>query len=330
MTGMTDPSAFRPDRDRALRLDARMRTRLSGSLAYIASAVGDDVRVRRAAFDALLDRIARGPVSPSVFGIYCDLVLAISAGKRDETTRLLDEIVAVPDERAGVTIRALGDPAHDLGAARVQRLVDTDRGRPVVLCPPPAEAVDEARARIAIAFALLDAGFPALADEIQILVREIILTVNDPDAPTRFDGASSFMLWGAIVLNAEIGMRPIALVEGLAHESGHCVLFGLCADGPLVENDDVDRFASPLRSDPRPMDGIVHAAYVVARMHQAVRTILDAGMLDSDDADYARTSLDQHAQAFRRGIDTIDQHARLTPLGREVLAGARDYMAMAA
>ena len=325
---MTPPFGFGPDQARALRMDARMRKRLAESLAYIGSVAEHRVPFRRDTFDGLLHRISRAPVSPLVFGVYCDLVLAITAGRLDEAAGLLDEIVAASDEApTGLIVRALGDPAHDPDAARVQRLVDTDRDRPVVLCPPPPEMVDEAHRRIGAAFALLDAGFPALADELRTLIREIVLTVNDPDAPSRFDGASSFMLWGAMVLSAEIGARPIALVEGLAHESGHSVLFGLCADGPLVENDDVDRFASPLRSDPRPMDGIVHAAFVVARMHQAVRTILEAGVLGDDDAEYARASLDQHARAFQRGIDTIDRHARLTPLGRQIMAGARDYMA---
>jgi HEXXH motif-containing protein len=150
--------------------------------------------------------------------------------------------------------------------------------------------------------------------------------VNADDAADRFDGASSFMLWGAIILNAEAADTPIALVEGLAHESGHNLLFGLCADGPLVENDDFDRFPSPLRADPRPMDGIVHATYIIARMHQALRTVLNAGVLEVEQAAYARSSLQGHAEAFQRGMDTIERHGRLTPLGRGLLEGASDYM----
>ena len=47
-------------------------------------------------------------------------------------------------------------------------------------------------------------------------------------------------------------------------------------------------FSSPLRTDPRPMDGVVHATYVVARMHQTISRLLDAGVLSETDQAAAR------------------------------------------
>src|SRR5204863_186223 len=81
------------------------------------------------------------------------------------------------------------------------------------------------------AFALLDAGDPELAGEIRALLREIILAAGskDPKALT-FDGASSFMLWGAIIINADRSDGPIGMVQMLAHESAHNLLFGFSAD----------------------------------------------------------------------------------------------------
>ena len=70
--------------------------------------------------------------------------------------------------------------------------------------------------------------------------------------------------------------------QALAHESGHNLLFGFCASESLVENADEELFASPLRADPRPMDGVFHATYVVARMHQTLTRLLEANVLDDE------------------------------------------------
>ncbi|MEI9988364.1 MAG: HEXXH motif-containing putative peptide modification protein [Aliidongia sp.] len=212
---------------------------------------------------------------------------------------------------------------------RYGRLVDTDPGMPFRLLPPPAPLASACRDRIAAALALLDAGYPVLAAELRVILREIVLAVGpDERGAVVFDGASSFMLWGAIILNARTHKTVLDMVQALAHESGHNLLFGLCADGPLIENDEAERYASPLRLDPRPMDGIVHATYVTARMHQAVDHLLESGVLNAEQEAEVRASLAGHRRAFADGIATIDRHARFTPLGAAVMAGARDYMAL--
>jgi HEXXH motif-containing protein len=327
---MSERLAFRPDASRARDLDLRMRSRLGDSLAYIADEVRGRLPVSQDRVGAFLERLALAPVSSIVFGAYCDLVLALEAGDLRAAAGLFDEIVSAPVSPEALSIRAIGDPDRETEANRYVRLINTDPSMVVVLRPPSPELEAVARQRLEAALRLLDQGFPELADEIRALVREIILAVNEEHSPIRVDGASSFMLWGAIIVNAELGRTRLELVQGLAHESGHNLLFGLCADGPLVENDDFDRFDSPLRADPRPMDGIVHAAYIVARMHQAVDTVLKAEVLEPDEADAARLTLTNHSQAFWRGMDTIDKHGRLTALGHDVIEGARNYMSAAA
>ncbi len=318
--------SFQPDPARARRLDSRMRARLADSLSYIAAEMDGEIQIPRQ-LESFLQNLAAGPVSPAVYGAYFDLVLALERGDRPGGTTLLNEIVTAPIPAPGTAIVGIGDPSSQTVAGRYQRLINTDPDIHLTLKPPSPATETAAKSRLKAAFELLERGFPALAAELAVLLREIVLAVNAENVRATFDGASSFMLWGAIILNAEIGDTPIALIEGLAHESGHNLLFGLCADGPLVENDDYDRFPSPLRADPRPMDGIVHAAYVIARMHQAVHTVLTADLLDSAQATLARQNLRNHAAAFQRGIDTIDQFGHLSALGQELMSGARDYMA---
>jgi HEXXH motif-containing protein len=155
----------------------------------------------------------------------------------------------------------------------------------------------------------------------------VLLAVgSDAPAAWSFDGASSFMLWGAVVLNAEGNPTLLGSVQALAHESAHNLLFGLATDGPLVENDDSERFASPLRADPRPIDGIFHAVFVTARMQQAVASLRASGALEAGERDEAEQALAQNAALFAQGLATLDRHAKLTPLGAAVLAGARAMM----
>jgi HEXXH motif-containing protein len=305
-----------------------MRRRLGESLRHIAQAIEGRIEFSPSALESFLGRLERGPVSPQVFGAYGDLVLAIDADDLAAARRNLAGILAAQNHPGGPAVIELADPRSDAAADRYARLVDTDPGMPFRIFPPPAAVAAPARAQIAAAFALMDAGHAELAAEIRALLREVVLAVGDgsPGA-VSFDGASSFLLWGGIVLNARSYASPIEMVQALAHESGHNLLFGLCADGPLVENDERERYPSPLRKDRRPMDGVVHAAYVSARVHEALTRLANSGVLARGQRAAADEAVAASRRAFRCGIETIGRHGRLTALGAAVMAGAREHMA---
>ena len=327
-SGPIDLTGFDPSRARAEAVSARMRVRLAESLRYIVDQVAGHIKVPRSEMEGFLARLTSGPVSPLVFGTYCDLVLALDANALDEAEALVKEIAAAPNASPELRILDLNNPDRDPAADRYRRLVDTDETLPFTISPPKPAGAAAIRALIADAFTLMDAGNPDLASEIRTLMREIVLASgsDDPKA-VQFDGVSSFLLWGATVLEVRSYKSTLEMVQALAHESGHNLLFGLCADGPLHSNDDDERFSSPLRIDPRPMDGIIHAAYVSARMHQSVQRFLDAGVLDVAQEREAREAVVANGKRFAMGMRTVDQHAKLTPLGADVMKNARAYMA---
>ena len=325
---LIDLTGFDPSRGRAEAVSARMRGRLAESLRYIVDQAAGHITVPAAEMERFLERLASGPVSPLVFGIYCDLVLAIDANALDNAEELLRELVASPNAPADLRVLDLGDPNIDPSANRYLRLVDTDESLPFTISPPARSGAAAVRGLIAEAFDLLDAGNPRLAGEVRVLLNEIVLASGSDDpAEVQFDGVSSFLLWGATVLEVRSYKTALEMVQALAHESGHNLLFGLCADGPLHTNDDNERFSSPLRIDPRPMDGIIHAAYVTARMHQSVQRLLDAGVLNAAQTAEARVAVVTNAKRFAMGMDTVDRDAKLTPLGQTVMDNARAYMA---
>jgi len=221
----------------------------------------------------------------------------------------------------------LADPATDRASGRYHRLIDTDPNEPFQVLPPPPELSLACRQRIAEAFALLERGDRELAAEIRGLLREIVLAVGPIRPGTMtFDGASSFMLWGAIVLNPRMHESALDVAQALAHESGHNLLFGLCADGSLLENDDEPRYASPLRQDLRPMDGIVHATFVTARMHRSLVRLRVSGVLSGDEDEQAGRLLADHVRNFAMGWKIVERDARLTERGRTIMADARRHM----
>ena len=322
----SDLTAFDPSTRRGHAVNARMRARLRDSLAYILDQANGHLEIPRQQLNGFLARLECGPVSPLVYGAYCDLVLALHDDEFGEAERLLREISESPNVEDGPRIFDLSDPGQDATAARYCRLVDTDPDMPITIAPP-GESAAHLRRLISEAFALIDCGNPSLGGEIRAIVRDIVLAYGSEDVKgLRFDGISSFMLWGGVVLNVTGYKTQIEVVQALAHESGHNLLFGLCAYGPLQENDDNERYPSPLRTDERPMDGIVHATYVTARMHQAIQRLVDAGILDGVQQEEVKRANAANLRYFAAGMETIDRHGRLTPLGKTVMAGARSYI----
>ena len=74
------------------------------------------------------------------------------------------------------------------------------------------------------------------------------------------------------------------------------------------------------------LDGIFHATFVTARMHQAVARLVASGTLDAVERAEAERALGENRRLFASGLATLDAHAKPTPLGEAVLGGAREYM----
>jgi hypothetical protein len=159
---------------------------------------------------------------------------------------------------------------------------------------------------------------PDFHQEFQSLVTTIVMA-KPCDQKFRFDGASSYHLWGLMMLAWDDDKTELEWIETLAHESSHIYLFGLMRDQALLKDDgNNDLYSSPLRADKRPLEGIYHATYVSARMHLAVRHYRHSHSHLFDPNEIERLTAASF-KAFKDGYDTIMQHAQLTALGRSVL-----------
>jgi len=318
---------FPPDGSRAQAMDRRMRRSLADSLDYISSEISGLITFDQAAMAHLVGSLREGArYPPSTFGLYAELVPALESGDSADAERLLTDLVAERPGPPGWQLLALDDPLIAAQAPRYLRLMDSDPDTRFTMLPPSPAAAAAFSQRFQRAYRLLRDAIPDLAMEFDALVSQVVMVVGDRDAAYPFDGGSSYMLWGGLFLNAESHSSDVALVEVMAHESAHILLFGHACDEALANNDDATLYASPLRDDPRPMDGIYHATYVSARMHWAMSRLLDSGLLDAPSRHHAKKARQADLESFMAGYEVVERHGDLTDTGSKVMAEAASYI----
>jgi HEXXH motif-containing protein len=324
--------AFAPSPALGQQLDAAVRARLAGSLDGIAATLNGALGADSDALGALTAAIRAHPIRPAVMCLYSELVPALF--EDEDRARDILATLAMPVWREPAQARLVTVRDADLGAGIADCYRRQMNDDPAQLMEPTVldeAALAEGRARVAAAMALLDTACPGMAGELAAVVNEVVLVgpATTPGA-VSFHGASSFYLWGSLLLNIVAHPGRVRLVEGLAHEGGHCLLHGLTMGEQTVVNDTDERFASPLRDDKRPMDGLVHATFVLARMHMALAAVLDSGALTADERDEAATRLAAVRRDYAEGLAIVAAGARFTARGAAAFASAEAYMAEAA
>jgi HEXXH motif-containing protein len=319
-------ASFLPRSKRAEFVDKAVRARTADSLEGLGQALSSQIPERLASVDKMVSALRSGRVRPALFALYSDLVLAIegedesrlvatlaSADALSLTARARLEAVSVTDECLGPGM-----------AARYLGHVDDDPLVPISILPLRASELAKAERMLCEALLLIREADWQLAEEVTNLVQEVVFARSGDDAPT-FGGSTTFYLWGAVFINAMEYPDPVSMAEGLVHEAAHTLLLGSTFGEPLVENDPTECFASPLRQDPRPMDGIVHACFVLARMYYLMYRLLRCGSVDREKGRLA-SALEQHRHDFLVGDEVVAKHARFTRIGNALYQPAREYM----
>jgi HEXXH motif-containing protein len=321
--------SFAPEGDRARAFDARMRLSLADSLAHIADQIRGHLPFDDAAFTAMVADMHAGARYPaSTFGLYSEIVLAlVDEGDAGLARAKIEELLLEKPLPGRWRVLPLDAPAHARHGALFARQLDSDPNTSFLIAPPAPGLAAAYGARLLRSFALMERAVPGLAAEFDALVSDVILVVGDLKAKYQFDGGSSYMLWGGLFLNATSHPDEVTMIEVMAHESAHLLLYACAADEALVENGDDELYRSPLRVDERPMDGIFHATFVSARMHWAMSRLLESGQLDDGARQQAETARASDAANFWSGHGVVAEHGRLTATGASVMAAAAAYMA---
>ena len=320
-----------PDVNRARRLDRSMRLGFADSVQHLSDVVQSKSPSLAKDLGDLVARIRQGEVlGPSAFALYFEAAGAMLENDPRAAQPLLEALArSTPIDGAELQILRLGECGDQATITRYQQHMDSDPDTHFAFADPSERVATEAVDRVSAALQIIRQASPALFGEIEALVRQLILVGSGPDSTSTFAGGSAYSLWGALFLNSEHHSDVLSVVEAIAHESAHSLLFGFCLDEPLVLNPDTDLFPSPLRADPRPMDGIFHATYVSARMHWTLDALLAGGVLDKSDTARVTEMRDADRQSFFDGLRIIESHGQLTEIGSALIGAANDYMAAA-
>jgi len=277
------------------------------------------------------------------FGAYADLGMDIPDWQeRSEQCRaeaeshLLDRLNAVhgPASNGG------GDhpPLRNMSGAnftpiqldRMDRWFVTEESNALDLCAAAEQNVATARANFDRALDVLKMADSELYGETVTIVDTVVAVGTGPGRLIDFTSLSSFALWGAIAVSVDRMHEWTYAYDAIVHESGHNVLFAIAREGPLVRNTNDEVHSSPIRDDPRPVDGIYHAAFVTARESLAFDRLLAwddrTGGMSGEDRKIAETSLETSVINFWQSVEALREHADFTELGRRVLDECEDYM----
>ena len=305
-----------------------MHAGLAASLRHVCDQARGVVAFDEDALAALIESLEGGATfGAPTFAAYYALVPPLIEGDHDAAAAAFSTLAAARPIAPGLRVVALTREELSDRFDTYHAMMNGDPSMPIGMLPPGRELADGFRTRFQRGFELLEQAVPELAGEVRHIINEVVIVAGDPSLKYQFDGGSHFQLWGALFLNADFHKTDHAIVEVIAHESAHSLLFGFCTEEALVENADEELYASPLRVDPRPMDGIYHATFVSARMHWAMSRLLASGLLDDETAHQVSAALDADVRNFEAGYGVVAAHGRLTPTGRALMDGARRYMA---
>jgi hypothetical protein len=319
---------FAPDPSRARQLDRFMHVKLGESLRHLSEECAAVIPHDASRLAVLADSLDRGErQSPAVFAHYYRLLNAVLAEEYAEAEQAFDALARLERPNPELRIEPLAEQQLGVNYPLYMGMMNADPTLDLGFCGPAVTVYEPFKRRLQESFDMLRAAVPDLAGEIEAIIHEVVIVAGDKSKKFQFDGGSHFQLWGALFLNGDFHKDQIAMVEVLAHESAHSLLFGFCTEEFLVDNPDDELFSSPLRPDPRPMDGIYHATFVSARMHWALDQLLRSGVLDDSGRERAIVANVANVANFRSGYSVVAEHGRLTGLGRQLMSGATEYMA---
>jgi hypothetical protein len=324
-----DPDHFIPSAENGFRARNAISARLKESLEHIFQQCRGHIDFDRYRTKALLARLDDGAqLPPSLYGDYFALVRAIQDEDLQEAAKLLDSVLGYVDSPAvSFRIRPFnrnGFRIEEEAQVRSQFVSESllDEQLSHLGEIDESDVVNQTQRAID----LLRQHAPRTFSEIETFLAELIAARGNPVDGITFDGCSSLERWGSILINATLSRTDLQLAEAIVHECSHNILFAMAPVNFHVLNDPGERYDSPLRTDPRPMNGIYHATFVLSRMCFAMREVANSPTADSTLCEEALELENNNRRLFHDGYRILDQHAVYTEEGQKIIQAAAQYM----
>lgn len=333
---MRDLGDARPCAERSAMLKVDADRRLAASLRYLLGvleeqggvAVGGDAKI-----DTLEARLAGGGrLNAAAYALHSQLRTALEASDSAAATEMATAFA--PDQLLGGTI-AVSPQGSARGDALVQRLFDRvmiDEHVSAYKCDYDARAPHPDYFRRSLAaqacvIDLIETHDPDTAREFATYVSDILIIGSDV-----INAGSSFRTHGLILLRELPPERAwTTYLENLVHEAAHLHLFMVWTQDSVFRSGANDLGPSPLRREERPMSGIFHAMFVLARTIRAKRLFAAIPGLEADVAAMAtaynnRQSPVPFEQKFAEAHATLAD-ADFTPVGRALYDSCAEMVA---
>jgi hypothetical protein len=192
-------------------------------------------------------------------------------------------------------------------------------GMDLDIAQPSEDELHAARSATRTALNWLAICDPELLDEMQIYMTDILLMQSN-----TINAASSVRSYGIVRMShLKEGQSWTRYYENLVHEAAHQHLNYLWHQDEIILNEDSGTYSSPLRREPRPLSGIFHAAFVLARTMRGLRSLQNSAEYDPEKFPVVTGYNNKKNPAgfkekFNDCIVTLDKHAEFTVLGQQL------------
>ena len=186
----------------------------------------------------------------------------------------------------------------------------------VSLETPEIDLFEQTKSNIRLALNQIQHIDSMLYEEIKTFVTNFVVIHSN-----RFVAGSSFPLIGLVGLNDHSSVET--LMDHIVHESAHQYIFHLTVFDELCSGDGL--FTSPLRSDPRPIEGVFHSLYVLARLIYFYRLARSQG----DNLIYHKCDemIEDYTRRFYDACSVVETHGTLTELGKNLVLSCKNSVA---
>ena len=158
------------------------------------------------------------------------------------------------------------------------------------------------------ALRIVERDLPVVREEIDLLIQQIVPVGWHAESHLSASYAEAV---GTIYLT--LHPNPMTMAEALVHEHQHNKLNALLDLDPILENSFDERYASPVRPDPRPLFGVLLAVHAFLPIEQLYRRRIDAGEPRLSER------YEQIVRVNRDAAQVVCQYARPTETGRQLI-----------
>ena len=191
-----------------------------------------------------------------------------------------------------------------------------DKVNPIPMTRQGLLAMELAFAR---GFEILEKISPELFEESQDLIEKIIF-FNSPE----LKAGTSFDLLGVFYCGYEHKWDTLTdALDIITHEQAHHYVFLLNNIDLLIHNGE-EHHTSPLRPEStRPLMGIYHAAFVMARICHVLDQALYKREIPQEEKEYCISQIWNYLGRYEVAYEVLTKHAQMTPLAAGLLESSR-------